>query len=295
MIENLTVECKIQILSYLSPKEIQRAHRISKNFDAVIKANLTQLAMIVHKRNSKKLERKFNQVFQIQSADPDEFLEILSRFDLHCRLTRTRLSNSFTSAYAAMYYLNQDMALGPNMSIDTERDLVYGLSSVAILCYRMRFIDWTDEGPRLINTAAEPSNFTPHLTGWPFPGLPTQLGIGEEKLRKWFAKVLKKEYFTSHLYEVGGEPTISEPLARTPFAIRSEATDERLDMTPVHCLDEEEFYEFLGLPRIPASVRRGFAWCIRDGPAVDLVRKVTKGEIKNPLVKAWLLEEMYLF
>ncbi|CAK1362258.1 unnamed protein product [Cercospora beticola] len=299
-IEDLPVETKVHILSYLSPKEIQSARRISKDFNAIIDngQNLTQISSVVHKRNLQKLEAEFNQLFHVDRTNKEEFFEVFSRFDRHFRRIRTGFSAAGTAFMAADHFMREYQTSYPEGVAD---DLLSGLGLVAIFCYQRRFSDWNDNDSHVVTTTVE----TDLMLLWTaeellarHPLMETYLGIGVETIHNWLRKANEptNECFTKHLSQELPKSAIAEPSALTSLSIgRVLLTQTETQIKVVQPLDDGALCKLFDLPRMARYIRPYIAWCIKDGPAVEYVEKIAKGEINNPLMKAWLLEEMYLY
>lgn len=299
-IEDLPVETKVHILSYLSPKEIQSARSINKDFNAIIdnRQNLAQISDIVRKRNLQKLEAEFHQLFHVARENKDEFFEVFSRFDRHFRRTRTEFSATGTAFMAATHFIQEYQTSYPAGVVP---DLLSGLGLVAMFCYRLRFSDWNDNDSHVVSTTVETDRnllWTAEKLLPMYPLIETYLGIGVETIHSWLRKTHEptNECFTKHLSQELPTSAIAEPRALTSLSIgRLLLTQPETQIKVVQPLEDEAFCKLFGLPRFPRFMRPRIAWCIKDGPAVEYVEKIAKGEISDPLMKAWLLEEMYLY
>ncbi|GIZ46771.1 hypothetical protein CKM354_000988300 [Cercospora kikuchii] len=294
-IEDLAVETTLQILSYLSPKAIQRARRINKKFQAVIDTNIAQIGRSARKQNLQKLESDFNQLFMIEYGNKDEFLRLLSRFDLHFHSRRFDFYAAQISYAAAAHFMSHHPNFQPGLPPQSLDNALRGLFVAGLYCYRMRFDDWLEKEPHLVNSTTV--QYSPTMSQQildRFPFLETTLGLGVEKLRHWFEMMAKpgNAYFTHHLGTTSTKSADTELRALTPGALES-PSDLKPKIRPV---------QFTILPRIPSlmptdyegwwknKVPWKFEWCVkREAAEVYLNQK------KNLLVKAWVLGEMFLY
>ncbi|PPJ58381.1 hypothetical protein CBER1_08079 [Cercospora berteroae] len=299
-IEDLAVETTLQILSYLSPKAIQRARRINKNFQAVIDTNIAQLGRSAHKQNLQRLECDLNQLFTIDYGNKDEFLRLLSRFDLHFHLLRSDFCAAQISYAAAAYFMSHHPNVQPGMSPISLDNALQGLFGVGLYCYRLRFVDWREIEPHLVNsTTVQYDTLASQHCLAHYPFLETILGFGVEKLRHWFEMMAKPEnvYFAHHLGTSSTKPANTGLRALNPGALET-PSDGKPKVRP---------FRSRTLPRIPGlmptmyeswfqnKAAKKFEWCIKNETAEKYLNQVTKRQHKNPLVKAWLLEEMFLY